>query len=100
MLGLGSFAVLVASDRPGVVPAPIHPLPYCVRRSNYCEGFIETCKRLSGLQKGNGMDQRRICVRCPDAKGVSVYSPDRPGPMTNPNVLNRTSIPADRSLTA
>ena len=63
MLGLGSFAVLVASDRTGVVPAPIRPLPYCVRRSDYCEGFIETCKRLSGLQKGNGaQSEHRVWI--------------------------------------
>ena len=40
--------------RADIVPAPIRPLSHCVRRSEYCGGFGETCKSLSRLQNGNG----------------------------------------------
>lgn len=39
-------------------PGP-SPSFYSLKRSNYCRGFSETCKRLYGLQSRNGMRETR-----------------------------------------
>jgi len=56
----------------GLGPAPIRPLSHCVRRSKYCVGFGETCKRLSALQTGIGTNSRhrtRMGVARPPSAG-------------------------------